>query len=103
MNEEGDEDDGSDKYFLPEAIALPDLDKTPSGSECDDPQVQTLQKCGRGRPLKAQVPDSTEGNVILEEFLFLSDSHSTYRICYLDPFQLFYWCQEAHNSIECLI
>jgi len=57
MNEEGDEDDGSDKYFLPEAIALPDLDKTPSGSECDEAPVQILQKHGRGRPLKAQIPD----------------------------------------------
>ena len=64
MNEQGDEDDGSDKDFLPEAITLPDLDETLSGSECEEPPVQILQKHGRGRPLKAQVPDSAQGNVI---------------------------------------
>ena len=103
MNEEGDEDDGSDEYFFLKAITLPEMDETSSGSECDDPQVQTLQKCGRGRPLKAQVPDSAQGNVILEEFLFLPDSLYTYTICFLGPFQPFYWCWEDHDANECLV
>jgi len=103
MNEEGDEDDGSDKYFLLEAIALLDLDEKSSGSECDEPPVQILQKWGRGRPPKAQVPESTQGNVILEEFIFLPDSLYTYRICFLGPFQPLYWCQEDHDANECLI